>query len=546
MASEIIDKALSNVYKYLYHNYSKVECNAISGELKKIIKHDATLYSKSLCECSYEDIQSCLSSINEKGANRKNNGVYYTSNDVVRFIYFNTIKSLYGNIKSTNLHVQDLNGIPYKSFSYGKTVFDPTCGAGEFLLVALAVKFDLIDLHQSTVTSNDIKKVVRTIYGNDINEDSIVITKIRLLLYILRRYGVEKTIGIVDELNSNYDSYDFINLDKNYEKKYDIIIGNPPYVEDSKCGTIPIDKYGNVYANVLYNVANCLADNGAMGFIVPLSYVATPRMAKIRTKLKEKLSEQYILSYCDRPDCLFPSVHQKLCIVVGKNSTTTAGKKIYTGNYRFWYKEERTKLFSSVPATVNRFVEESFIPKLGTELDCSIYRKVTTQEESIVSLLKGNDSPLYINMRAAFWIKAFRKEHKSGEYKEYYCPSKEIADLCMCLLNSSLFWWYWICVSDCWHITNKELRGFTVPSVADYSLISKMAKKLERQLEKTKRYVGTKQTEYEYKHKECTSEIHEIDDLICKLYGLTDEETIYIKNFAYRYRVSGGVIDEDN
>lgn len=546
MMNNVIYKTLEEVYKYLNYNFTKSENEVISKELRCIVLHEPNQFSKLYYECSYEDIQSFLSCINEKSGGRKNNGVYYTSNDVVRFIYFNTIKSLYGNIKSTNLHVQDLNGIPYRSFSFAKKVFDPTCGAGEFLLVALSVKLDLVDLHQTEVSCKDIKKVIKTIFGNDINEDSVVIAKIRLFLFVLHRYGVEKIIGIAKELNNNFGTYDFINLKNTYKEKYDIIIGNPPYVEDSKCDTKPLIKYGNVYANVLHNVADCLADKGAMGFIIPLSYVSTPRMQRIRKILNEKLSEQYILSYCDRPDCLFPSVHQKLCILIGKNNMETQTRKIYTGNYQFWYKEERDNLFINVPAILNKYVVDEYIPKLGTPLDCSIYKKVTTQNKSLKELFKGDIEFVYINMRAAFWIKAFRKEHCTGEYKIFTCSSKEDADLCMCIMNSSLFWWYWICVSDCWHITNKELNGFKVPKIDDYTIVSKLAKKLEKQLEKTKKYVGTKQTDYEYKHKDCTNEIHEIDDLICSIYGLTDEETIYIKNFAYRYRISGGVAHENN
>ena len=540
MTSIAINKSLTEIYKFLFQNYSKDEIHIVSNELQQIVEHNPTDYSIVPVGRTYEDIQRFLSTVNEKESIRKSNGVYYTANDVVRFIYSNAIKSLYGNLKANNLHVQDLNGIPYKSFSYEKTVFDPTCGAGEFLLVALSIKLDLIDLHQEEVTTKDIIKVAKTIYGNDINNDSVMITKLRLLIYVLNRYGADRVVGLASQFGSRFGCYDFINLDKSYSNKYDIIIGNPPYVEDAKCDTEPLEKYGNVYANVLANVSQCLSPNGVMGFIIPLSYVSTPRMLKIREVLSTKLCEQYILSYCDRPDCLFPSVHQKLCILIGKQNETVVSKRYYTGNYQFWYKEERDGLFTTVPAVLNKYVSEECIPKIGTAVDSSIYRKVTTRSYPLASLLGGGKAPVYLNMRAAFWIKAFRNEHTSGEYKTFLCSSEEDADLCMCLLNSSLFWWYWICVSDCWHITNKELRGFTVPKIEDYSKIRQLAKKLEQRLEETKVYVGTKQTEYEYKHRECTAVIHEIDDVICDVFGLTAEEKIHIKNFAYKYRVSGG------
>lgn len=51
--------------------------------------------------------------------------------------------------------------------------------------------------------------------------------------------------------------------------------------------------------------------------------------------------------------------------------------------------------------------------------------------------------------------------------------------------------------------------------------------------------------EYEYKHRACLAEIHAIDDVINSVYGLTQEESDYIKDFALRYRVSGGVVSDE-
>ena len=47
------------------------------------------------------------------------------------------------------------------------------------------------------------------------------------------------------------------------------------------------------------------------------------------------------------------------------------------------------------------------------------------------------------------------REHTGAEYKIFKCDSAESANLSLLLLNSSLFWWYWVCVSDCWHITSE-------------------------------------------------------------------------------------------
>ncbi|MGI6593664.1 MAG: HsdM family class I SAM-dependent methyltransferase [Christensenellales bacterium] len=544
MQNPILKDVLNITVSYLQQNYSGAEIKSVNCELQKIF--DSEIYSSfhGVKNYSYEMLQAQLSSINEKESIRKSKGVYYTPSDVVEFMLANCARLSSGKLKPNNLHIIDLHGIPYIDFCYEKTVFDPTCGAGEFLLATLNKKFDLLELHHATITKGKIHKVLKTIKGNDLNPDSVVITKVRLFLCILYRFGPKKIEGTAEIMKGCFDSYDFIMTEPNSRKKYDIIIGNPPYVEDSKSGLNPPNKYGNIYANVLENSSLHLKKGGVIGFIIPLSYVSTPRMKRIRKALSRHITEQYILSYSDRPDCLFASVHQKLCLLFGRNNENVSS--VFTSNYRYWYKEERKELFDSAVVVKNNFLHEDYIPKIGSQLDVQILSKISKNNTQLIDLLevKEGETPIYVNMRATFWIKAFIDKHNSGEYKQFKCLDFNHANLCMCLLNSSLFWWYWVCISDCWHLTRKELIGFKVPDISVFSKINELAILLEKKLEETKVYVNTKQTDYEYKHKECVEEIHAIDDYINNLYGLTDEESLYIKNFAFRYRVGGGVVDE--
>lgn len=539
MASEMLTKAISTINGYLSQNYTTEELQKINHEIESITglitlstREENKLYT-------YEQVQETLSTLNEKESIRKNKGVYYTPTDVVRFILFNSFKLVTGKLNSNSLHVMDLNGIPYNSVCFKKTVFDPTCGAGEFLHAALEIKLDLLDLHHAEVTKRQILNAANTIKGNDINLESVIISKLRLYLSVLHRHGVKKSIGLSEVLNNSFSNYDYVSKSRNSKDTYDVIIGNPPYVEESKSGLILEKSYGNIYANVLDNAASQLNEGGTLGFIIPLSYVSTPRMKKIRESLFTQVPEQYLLNYSDRPDCLFTSVHQKLTILFARNKKTQSG--IYTGSYTYWYKEERDDLFTSASAVKNNYVDELFIPKIGSKMDATIYRKICKQPKALMSLFDGGVNTVHLNMRAAFWIKAFLGEHSGSEYKKFSSSIKGNSDYAMCLFNSSLFWWYWVCVSDCWHITRKELNNFRIPAGTDFKTLGKLAYNLEKKLEETKVYVGTKQTEYEYKHKLCVDEIHAIDDYINEQFGLSKEESLHIKNFAYRYRVSGGV-----
>lgn len=547
VVSEKISIAISIIKRYLNDRFEDKDKKILFTEIINLatITIDEFYAIKELeTHIDYSQLQTTLAVLNEKETIQRSKGVYYTPSDVVKFILTNAVKSHYGKLHPNNIHVMDLNGVPYKSFCVTKKIYDPTCGAGEFLIVALDMKYNLMEMHKDSIGKTTIEKIIGTIYGNDINNDSIVISKLRLFLCTLKRFGASKIKGISKTINNNFTNLDFVTNNPE-NNTFDIIVGNPPYVEDSKSDIDPEVKYGNIYGNVLDNSAQLLSEKGVMGYIIPLSYVSTPRMKNLRDTLFEQVKEQYILSYSDRPDCLFASVHQKLCIVIARKRNTLE-KNIYTDNYRYWYNWERNELFDSAQAVKNTLYTDEYIPKLGSRTDVSIYKKIIVNKRSIQELLSNENESLYLNMRAAFWIKAFINAHDGAEYREFLCKNENVRNYCMCLLNSSLFWWYWICVSDCWHITQKELNGFRVPRINNYDRINELAQRLEDELENKKEYVGTKQTEYEYKHKNCTETIHQIDDVINQAFGLTEEENLYIKQFAYRYRTSGGNNDEDN
>jgi len=340
-------------------------------------------------------------------------------------------------------------------------------------------------------------------------------------------------------MKDNFFTYDYVLTNTTGKGTYDMIVGNPPYVEAFRSELQPNERYGNIYANVLINAARQLAANGTIGFIIPLSYVSTPRMKRLRKELFHKVREQYILSYADRPDCLFDSVHQKLCILVGKAKKSR--RKVFTGNYQYWYQEERIHLFGRTRVVANPFFFEEFIPKLGTSIDVAIFKKIrqSPKVESVYDKSRKGNESVYLNRREAFWMKAYRTKVDDPEYKIFSFEDSDEANYCYCLINSSLFWWYWICTSDCWHVS-KQLNGFMAPFDGTYDKATPLAKALIEKLEETKVYVGTKQTEYEYKHKACINEIHAIDDYINSVFGLSAEESNYIKDFAFRYRTSGG------
>lgn len=539
----LIDKIIRLVYQHI-SCYPPQECQNILDGFYCILNKSVDYTFNRIDAIRLNDFQLALSKINEKEARRKNQGVYYTPKDVTEYIVANTYLN-YTCRDNSQVYSQEecFRRIDETGGNtlFNAKVFDPTCGTAEFLLSAIEIKLRLSKRY-ITLSDADLLALTSSIFGNDISYESILLSKIRIYFTIINELKDKANAKqLAKILNKNFTCRDYITV-KFARPKYDIIVGNPPYVEYGKLPVKPDSNYGNIYADVLCNAVCELKSTGVIGFVIPLSFVATSRMQSIREDMYKKMNRIFILNYADRPDCLFDGVHQKLSILFGIKGQ---GKCIsYTSSYYHWYNSERRDLLNNCKIFPSH-QRDQYIPKIGNVYEDSIFEKICNiKGESLLSLLntQNKQSSVYVNMRACFWMKAFSFNPGSKEYKEFGCSS-ELKPYLLAILNSNLFFLYWTIVSDCWHITNKELSEFFVPTNGVcLDMFRILASKLERKLERTKKYIGSVQTQYEYKHRECKPEIDAIDDALQEIYGLTDDEVAFLKEYKLKYRMSNGTI----
>lgn len=488
---------------------------------------------------SLDDFQIQLSKINEKELRRRDEGVYYTPKDVTEYVVANTYLN-YVSPNNTQVHpVKDclelINNDDCPKLLCAK-VFDPTCGTAEFLLSALNLKLQIA----KHISDDEILKLVATIYGNDIAEESVLLSKIRVFFATVCILNDSRNaIKLAKILNKNFTTLDYI-INDDISPKFDIVVGNPPYVEYGKLPVKPNTNYGNSYADVLQNSIISAKGSAAIGFVIPISFVSTTRMKGIRDYAFRKLNKMFVLNFADRPDCLFDGVHQKLTILLGVKGGNKCN--VYSSSYYHWYCDERDELLSNATILPVKPTNK-YIPKIGVPFEQSIFEKILSAKGKTlpeIGSAKESTSHVYLNMRGCFWMKAFSFNPGSNEYNKFNCPT-EMQPYILCLLNSNLFFLYWTVVSDCWHITGKELSGFAIPVKGiDFEAFKDLASKLEHQLEETKKYIGSKQTAYEYKHKDCKKEIDDIDVALQQIYRLSNEEIEFLRNYKIRYRTSNG------
>ena len=148
----------------------------------------------------------------------------------------------------------------------------------------------------------------------------------------------------------------------------------------------------------------------------------------------------------------------------------------------------------------------------------------------------------------------FRKciEQKlSNEYKEL--PVRLGAEKnVISLISSTLYYWYWLLESDCYHVTKTDVLEFPVhPAVLSDSKLIELGSNLLADLEKNAvvrtrhRKSGEVVQEVNYYVGKSKGLIDLIDVNIAKHYALTDEETDFIINYDIKYRMGGAGEEEE-
>lgn len=154
---------------------------------------------------------------------------------------------------------------------------------------------------------------------------------------------------------------DFLNFSEKTKEKYQLIIGNPPYINiknmenDSKekakeiCEKyqLPNSLMQNMWVAFVLAAVSCLEKNGIIFFVLPMEFLQVQYAEKIRLFLEEHFDTIHILSFKER---MFPEIEQESCLVYLTNESRNQSYinfKIYAkldSNIPYYYsKIERNK-----------------------------------------------------------------------------------------------------------------------------------------------------------------------------------------------------------
>ena len=384
-------------------------------------------------------------------------------------------------------------------------------------------------------------------------------------------------VGTADEYDAWYESHQpFHWLAEFYEiinghGGFDVVIGNPPYVEYNKKvnGVAVSDLYklngyktlscGNLYAYVLERSREIMKTSGYISMIVPLSGHSTERMAPLVTNFYEKfgLHLHLNLSADANPQKLFEGVKFRLVVFIATNNGT--GR--YSTKYTRWLADERKYLFTALVLynSIEDYTYQNIIPKIANPLFISIAKKIKVDKIQLF-LNTGDNFCLYndapINwMRAHSFIPYFCSERDgeiiSRHLKKMFFKTSEDAEVGCAVINSTLFLIWWFTHSSCYNLNSTELYSFKldIDESTQGELIRLNDILTKDVLKKSKRriyvYKSTGRVEYdEFYMKLSKPIIDEIDKVLARHYGFTEEELDFIINYDIKYRMGDELNEE--
>lgn len=348
------------------------------------------------------------------------------------------------------------------------------------------------------------------------------------------------------------------------EGGFDVVIGNPPYIEYSKVrNTYRLNEFateaaGNLYAYVIERSYAICHAKSRTGMIVQLSSICTDRMSPLQQLYATQSKAVWSASYDDRPGKLFDGLeHIRAAIllsIVGNQAL-----RIYSTSLIRWNTSFRPHLFDTTTyfETSDLRVDGS-IPKIGSEKLISLIRKVRRAGSTLARFHNSrSQAVVYYYRSPLYWIRSMDfLPHFSSEsaqrsvhhFKDFGLVDAKFRGLVGAIINSSLFYLWFIVYGNGRNVALRDISTFPV-SFGITENADKYPELFSALMDDYKRHsvVKTRRDGVGYQEfypSRSKSKMDQIDRALALEYCFNDEELDLIINYDIKYRM-GGADDEE-
>lgn len=291
-----------------------------------------------------------------------------------------------------------VNNIINEKDILNKKLIDPAAGSGNFIINILLTLMD-----KFYNKDEFINYISSYIFYNDIKEESISVFIKRLNLITLNHFNQTLSNEDLIIIKNNIYNYDF--LLENIPNKFDMIIGNPPYLGTKSLGKEYSkkikDTFGftdDLYSLFIYKSLELLNSNGFLGFITSSTYFTISTKHHLRKKLIDEGLYKIIINDDDnfniltKTATLFLEKNNKndyISLFQEKNKETILIKRIYTDELIINNRITVNDINSEVSSLFKESTEiyERYKKELSTAKNLSVFKET----EEYYNLIRSNN-----------------------------------------------------------------------------------------------------------------------------------------------------------
>ncbi len=355
---------------------------------------------------------------------------------------------------------------------------------------------------------------------------------------------------------------------------FDVIVGNPPWKEyatvkdDYRVVGYNVIDCGNLYGLCTERAYQISHSDSHVSFIVQLPLASSSRMRGLRAFIESNCNRLWIATFDDRPGKLFEGLqHCRSTIFIARRGATRSFDRAVS-KYQRWPSECRADMLATLTLSTASWptVPDAAWPKIDCAVLGSALIKVLNSPVYPLERYRANATTehfVYYQESAQYWVKATSHMPyyaKNGTVmppshgRWVYFEKPRQAAAATAILNSSLFYCYFVAFGDCFHVTDSLVSAFPVPESLlmdeDFAALSvRLMKQLKEQA--VRKAITSKQggrndlIQYdEYYAAQCKETIDLIDQHLSKHFNLSPAESEAICAFDVKFRV--GLSGETN
>jgi uncharacterized protein YukE len=344
---------------------------------------------------------------------------------------------------------------------------------------------------------------------------------------------------------------------------FDVIIGNPPYLEYSKVDDYRVkgyitEKCANLYAFVVERCFRLIDAKGRVGVIVPISIACSGAMDPLRAYVWGTGRSLWFSHFSNRPGQLFVGAQSRVTILLASSALDSALQRFFSTRYYRWdaKRGERENLFPTLEyfeASHHGVTFHGMFPKIGRREAASVLSKISSPSPLGVFESKRSKFPIYwVRVPGYFCIfleeppmarpEKGGKPRIRGEVNSIHMVNESDRHVVHAVLNSSTYYQFFCVYTDTRHINPSDVRDFPLDLKAFGSDVRPSFRSASRKLavcfrENTGYWRKSGLLIDSVDARPCKEAIDEIDHLLGAHYGFTEDELDFIINYDIKYRV---------